>query len=230
MAFKVLKLNKHFWKVWGESVSVTDLLADSLALTGSATLDGLTAQRNVGCDQLLCNDVNRRVHHGRGRLGRLLRSAHSHRRRRRGHADVNVVCNTSFTDVSDRVKTEIAQADAAELKQLFDSVGARLEGVLQMVYMLPERLPALVRPAFDLVLRRIRSLKRCVQACGCKIMTPRYACKMPSSCVSARRAKKNMEKKRQPKAKPNQPESQPGAKPGANQTSQKASQEPNQTS
>ena len=61
---------------------------------------------------------------------------------------------------------------------------------------------------------------------------------MPSSCVSARRAKKNREKKR---AKPNQPESQPEAKPnqpGAkpnqpesqpqpNQTSQKASQ-PNQ--
>ena len=42
----------------GESVSVTDLLADSLALTGSATLNGLTAQGNVGCDQLLCNDVN----------------------------------------------------------------------------------------------------------------------------------------------------------------------------
>ena len=42
----------------GESVSVTDLLADSLALTGSATLDGLTAQGNVGCDQLMCNDVN----------------------------------------------------------------------------------------------------------------------------------------------------------------------------
>ena len=36
---------------------VTDLLADSLALTGSATLDGLTAQ-GVGCDQLLCNDVS----------------------------------------------------------------------------------------------------------------------------------------------------------------------------
>ena len=34
----------------------------------------------------------------------------------------------------------------------------------QMVYILPERLPALVRPAFDLVLRRIRSLKRCVEA------------------------------------------------------------------
>ena len=42
----------------GESVSVTDLLADSLALTGSATLDGLTTQGNVGCDQQLCNDVN----------------------------------------------------------------------------------------------------------------------------------------------------------------------------
>ena len=40
-----------------------------------------------------------------------------------------------------------------------------LEGVSQMVYILPERLLALVRPAFDLVLRRIRSLKRCcVQA------------------------------------------------------------------
>ena len=32
--------------------------ADLLALTGSATLDGLTAQGNVGCDQLLRNDVN----------------------------------------------------------------------------------------------------------------------------------------------------------------------------
>ena len=50
-----------------------------------------------------------------------------------------------------------------------------LEGVFQMDSILPERLPALVRPAFDLVLQRIRSLKRCVQACGCKIMTPRYA-------------------------------------------------------
>ena len=38
-----------------------------------------------------------------------------------------------------------------------------LEGVSQMAYILPERLLALVRPAFDLVLRRIRSLKRCVQ-------------------------------------------------------------------
>ena len=48
----------------GESVSVTDLLADSLALTGSATLDGLTAQGNVGCDQLL-----------RGRPGAISRAA-----------------------------------------------------------------------------------------------------------------------------------------------------------
>ena len=39
-----------------------------------------------------------------------------------------------------------------------------LEGVSQMVYILLEGLLALVRPAFDLVLRRIRSLKRCVQA------------------------------------------------------------------
>ena len=36
----------------------TDLLSDSLALTGLATLDGLTAQGNVGCDELLCNDTN----------------------------------------------------------------------------------------------------------------------------------------------------------------------------
>ena len=60
-----------------------------------------------------------------------------------------------------------------------------LEGVSQMVYILPERLPALIRPAFDLVLRRIRSLKRCVQACGCKIMTPRYACNLAPGCISS---------------------------------------------
>ena len=50
-----------------------------------------------------------------------------------------------------------------------------LEGDSQMVYIVPERLLTLVRPAFDLVLRRIRSLKRYMQACGCKIETPRYA-------------------------------------------------------
>ena len=60
-----------------------------------------------------------------------------------------------------------------------------LEGVFQMAYVLPERLLALVRPAFDLVLRRIRSLKRCVQACGCKIMTPRYACNLAPGCISS---------------------------------------------
>ena len=38
------------------------------------------------------------------------------------------------------------------------------EGVFQMVFILPKRLLALVRPAFDLVLQRIQSLKRCVQA------------------------------------------------------------------
>ena len=38
----------------------------------------------------------------------------------------NVVCNTSFTNLSDsRVKTEMAEADVAELKQLFDSVEAK---------------------------------------------------------------------------------------------------------
>ena len=38
----------------------------------------------------------------------------------------DVVCNTSFTDLSDsRMKTEIAEADVAELKQLFDSVEAK---------------------------------------------------------------------------------------------------------
>ena len=50
-----------------------------------------------------------------------------------------------------------------------------LEGVSEMDSILPDRLLALVRPGNDLVLRRIRNLKRCVEACGCKIMTPRYA-------------------------------------------------------
>ena len=40
---------------------------------------------------------------------------------------------------------------------------------------LPDRLLALVRPGNDLVLRRIRNLKRCVQVRGCNITTPRYA-------------------------------------------------------
>ena len=38
----------------------------------------------------------------------------------------NVVCNTSFTNLSDsRVKTEMAEVDVAELQQLFDSVEAK---------------------------------------------------------------------------------------------------------
>ena len=38
----------------------------------------------------------------------------------------NVVCNTTFTNLSDsRVKTEMAEADVAELQQLFDSVEAK---------------------------------------------------------------------------------------------------------
>ena len=63
----------------------------------------------------------------------------------------------------------------------------------------PGRLLALVRPGNDLVLRRIRSLKRCVQACGCKIMTPRYAPQFGSRLHFKRanlcRAKKKQKKK-----------------------------------
>ena len=66
----------------GESVSVTDLLADSLALTGSATLDGLTAQGNVGCDQLLRR--GRAVVHG----GRVRQLAEHQRRGQRGPAEL----------------------------------------------------------------------------------------------------------------------------------------------
>ena len=84
-----------------------------------------------------------------------------------------------------------------------------LEGVFQMAYILPERLLALVRPAFDLVLRRIRSLKRCVQACGCKIETPRYACNLAPGCISSeptfaglRKTKKKENKGSQKKGSP----------------------------
>ena len=66
-------------------------------------------------------------------------------------------------------------SDSCRLRRTQNIAPLSLEGVSQMDSILPERLLALVRPAFDLVLRRIRSLKRCVQACGCKIMTPRYA-------------------------------------------------------
>ena len=49
----------------------------------------------------------------------------------------------------------------------------------------PGRLLTLVRPGNDLVLRRIRNLKRCVQACGCNITTPRYACNLAPGCISS---------------------------------------------
>ena len=73
----------------GESVSVTDLLADLLALTGSARTDR-TGQRGLRPAAAQRRELHGRVHHGRGRLGRsLLRSAHSHRHRRRSHAVVH---------------------------------------------------------------------------------------------------------------------------------------------
>ena len=69
-----------------------------------------------------------------------------------------------------------------------------------MGFILPERLLALVRPAFDLVLRRIRSLKRCVEAYGCKIVTPRYACNLAPGCISSKPTfaglRKNQKKKK----------------------------------
>ena len=43
----------------------------------------------------------------------------------------------------------------------------------------------LVRPAFDLVLRRIQSLKRCVQAYGCKIVTPDMRRNLAPGCISS---------------------------------------------
>ena len=61
----------------GESVSVTDLLADSLALTGSATAHRV-GQRGLRPAAVQRRELHGRVHHGRGRLGRSLRSAHSH--------------------------------------------------------------------------------------------------------------------------------------------------------
>ena len=67
------------------------------------------------------------------------------------------------SDCSDSCRLRRAKARTQNIAPL------SLEGVSQMDSILPERLLALVRPAFDLV------LQRSVQACGCKIMTPRYA-------------------------------------------------------
>ena len=60
-----------------------------------------------------------------------------------------------------------------------------LEGVSQMDSIPPCRLLTLVCPGNDLVLRRIRNLKRCAQACGCNITTPRYACNLAPGCISS---------------------------------------------
>ena len=61
------------------------------------------------------------------------------------------------------------------LEPLQQVVRLSLEGVSQMDSIPPGRLLTLVRPGNDLVLRRIRNLKCCVQACGCNITTPRYS-------------------------------------------------------
>ena len=97
-----------------------------------------------------------------------------------------------------------------ELNQVLICISLSLEGVSQMAYILLERLLTLVRPAFDLVLRRIRSLKRCVEACGCKIQTPRYACNLAPGCISSEPTfaglRKNKKKRKQGVPKQGVPE------------------------
>ena len=104
-------------------------------------------------------------------------------------SDFEVDLGESLHLQSDARKIRIADSflstDRGRYLYWVDAAPLSLEGVSQMDSILPERLPALVRPAFDLVLRRIRSLKRCVQACGCKIMTPRYACNLAPGCISS---------------------------------------------
>ena len=100
-----------------------------------------------------------------------------------------------------------------------------LEGVSQMDSILPERLLALVRPGNDLVLRRIRSLKRCVEACGCNIT---MLAKCPAAAFLQGELQKTVKKRKparsQPEARsqPNQPE----ANQKASQTSQKPTRKP----
>ena len=89
----------------GDSVSVTDLLADSLALTGSAGLghSGRThcaGQRGLRPAAVQRRELHGRVHNGRGRLGRsLLRCAHS-RHRRRSNAVVHRAVSGSSLSIS----------------------------------------------------------------------------------------------------------------------------------
>ena len=143
--------------------------------------------------------------HGLGHAGRAYRAGQRGCVQRRDCTDVF----TTGVDVLDAVSCAAPQMDS----------------------ILPERLLALVRPAFDLVLRRIRSLKRCAQACGCKIMTPRYACKMPSSQTKPARQPARSQTKparsqtKPPEAKPNQPEAKPTTrKPARSQPEAKPSQ------
>ena len=80
----------------------------------------------------------------------------------RKHATTQVAPNLAYSDPE---MAEIALQHRTQAKHKVTrpeiKVGAlSLEGVSQMDSILPERLPALVRPAFDLVLRRIRSLNR----------------------------------------------------------------------
>ena len=104
------------------------------------------------------------------------------------------VCFASNTDLE-------LWTEEVEQGVIDNMITLSVEGVFQMAYILPERLLALVRPAFDLVLRRIQSLKRCAQACGCKIMTPRYACNLAPGCISSEPTfaglRKNKKKRKQ---------------------------------
>ena len=57
----------------------------------------------------------------------------------------------------------------------------------------------------DLVLRRIRSLKRC----GCKIMTPRYACNLAPGCISSEPTFAGLRKKQKKENKGSQKNGSP---------------------
>ena len=62
----------------------------------------------------------------------------------------------------------------------------------------PGRLLTLVRPGNNLVLRRIRYLKRCVQACDCNITTTRclqFGSRLHFKRANLCRAKKKQKKK-----------------------------------
>ena len=106
----------------------------------------------------------------------------------------------NYTEACGRVTlrgSEQMRADNQALPPAEQSLS--LEGVSQMDSILPDRLLALVRPGNDLVLRRIQNLKRCVEACGCKIMTPRYACNLAPGCISSEPTFAGLRKKQKEK-------------------------------